>query len=186
MVSKHRPWSGNCVALGIAAIETLPIEALQAKTLVTNLKRLVRLLPGSDCSASETTEFNNLFEQDSQEVAKLTTLYEAARLKGGIDPSTLSDLNISTDLKNRVSLFSRRGWVAPLDSLLTSRSDWSAAYMLLGLIPAKHDRIVERMPAEKLRQTLYSLKARIEKVAAEFPPHGVYLDAIKSSPGSKT
>ena len=42
----RNPWVGNCLALGVAAAEILPIEALQTKTLVTSLNRLVQLMPG--------------------------------------------------------------------------------------------------------------------------------------------
>ena len=180
-----RPWSENCVALGIAAMETLPVDALQAKYLMITLKRLVKLLPGSDCATSETTEFNQLCLQDSQEVAELSALYEAARQHGGLDPDSLEDLQIPATLSKRVALFAKRGWVAPLDTDIIRRSDWSAAFISMGLFPAQHDRIVERLPADQLTQALRDLKARIEKVAAEFPPHGKYLDAIKASSVTK-
>ena len=178
----HRPWVGNCLALGVAAAEILPVEALQTKALVTSLRRLVQLLPGPDCAGAETGEFNNLFEQDLKEVADISTLFELARQEGGLGATSFREQGVPDSLRNKISLFSKRGWVAPIDSHILSRSDWTAVFVLLGLFPGQYDRIVERITSAELDQHLRDLKTRIEKVAAEFPPHGMYLNAMKSTP----
>lgn len=180
-----KPWSENRVAMGVASTQILPIGGLQYKFLMAGLKRLLKLLPGSDCAAAETMEFNHLSVEDAREVAELSALYEIARQQGSIELSKLASLDIPESLRKRLALYFKRGWVASLDTDLIDRSDWSNTFILLGLFPNQHDRVVERIPADKLRQSLHDLKERIAKVVAEFPPHGVYLDAMRSSPERK-
>jgi len=180
-----RPWVDNCVAMGVAASNILPLEAFQSKFLVMGLKRLLKLLPGAENAATETVEFNHLCTQDAREIAELSTLYEIAGRQCGLDPAGLEDLDIPTSLKRKLALFSKRGWVAPLDTDTVGRTDWRSAFVLLGLFPTQHDRVIERLPADKLRQSLHELKLRIEKVAAQFPPHSAYLDALRATPERK-
>ena len=99
--------------------------------------------------------------------------------------ASIADEKVPESLRNKISLFSKRGWVAPIDSHLIDRSDWTAVFILLGLFPGQYDRIIERIPASELDQNLRDLKSRIEKVAAEFPPHGMYLNAMKSTPENR-
>lgn len=180
-----KPWVENCVALGVTASKILPFEAFQSKFLMMGLNRLLKLLPGADNAATETVEFNHLCTQDAQEIAELSALYEIARQQCSLEPTKLDNMDIPASLKRRLALFSKRGWVAPLDTDTVERSDWISAFILLGLFPAMHDPVVDRLPADKLRQSLQELKFRIKKVAAQFPPHGAYLDALKASPERK-
>ena len=177
----EQPWLGNCVAIGQAAVTLLPVEPLHARLLAFSLKNLLGLLPDSACSATETGEYNHLFETEMREIEDLCTVYELVR-KGG--HAALTDPTATgPSLARRLSLFRRRGWISPSDGEILRSEDWVAAFLLLGLAPERHDRLAERLPREKLDEYLGKLRSRIHDTAATFPPHAQYLAAVKSAAG---
>ena len=178
----QRPWNGNCVAIGQAAATLLPVEPLHARLLAFCLQNLLGLLPDTDCSPAETVEYNHLFETEIREIEDLCAAYELAR-KGG-HAALVDPLAASPGLARRLSLFRRRGWISPSDGEILRSEDWTAAFLLLGLAPERHDRLAERLPREKLDEYLGKLRSRIQNTAATFPPHAQYLAAVKSAAGS--
>ena len=180
-----QPFHENCVALGIASAIILPVEPLQAIFLMTSLGRLVHLLPGSDCSAAETGEFNRLTLSDLREAHWMTGLYELGRKHGSLDAALMSEPEIETGLRKRFELFKKRGWIAQVDSDLLAPSSWSSAFIALGLIPERHDRRSDRIAAEMLQKNLHELRENIQQVVAVFPSHADYLNAARSSSSSR-
>jgi tryptophan halogenase len=180
-----RPFHENCLALGIASAIILPVDPLQAIFLMTGLGRLVHLLPGSDCSAAETGEFNKLTLSDLREVHWMTGLYELARKHESLEVALKSEAVIDAGLRKRLELFKKRGWIAPQDSDLLAPSCWSSAFIALGLIPERHDRRSDRVPAHTLQKNLHELRENIQQVVAGFPSHADYLNAARSSTSSR-
>ena len=174
------PWLDNCVAVGTASAVFLPVEPLQFRYFSRSIRRILELLPGRDCNSCETTEFNRINRTEAEELGDLTAAYEIARQNGSLnlakhDPGSLSDT-----LRKRVELFSRRGRITMGDSDFLEPGDWAATLIILGLIPEKHDRLINRLPSSALMSYLEKMRQKIKERVAGFPPHDVYLNAVKS------
>lgn len=175
------PWIENCVAIGTASANILPVEPIQFRLFSRSIKRMLDLLPGRDCCPSETAEYNHFNRTEVEELHDLTCSYELARTHSKLSLAN-QDLNsVHESLGSRLKLFSRRGKYMPGDSDLLEPGDWAATLILLGMVPEKHDRLIERLPIETLKSYLNELQRQIEHAASEFPPHDVYLNAVKSS-----
>ena len=174
-----KPWLENCLALGSAAASILPIEPMQARFLAVSLKNLLELLPGRDCNPAETGEYNHLAISDLVEMNDMLATYELARKSDGLYLSAADIEKTHGSLHSRLSLFTHRGWIAPGDSGFLDSNDWAGAFILLGLLPGKRDRLAERLPLDTLNSHMQKLKAQIEKTVSEFPSHADYLDALK-------
>ena len=178
----EKPWIENCVALGSAAATFLPVEPMHTQYLLSSLNWVVDLLPGRDCAAKETEEYNQLVTADLGEIYDLAALYELGRVKGSLQSLDPVEGGIHDSLRSRFKLFRRRGWIAPVDSDFLTPADWISAFILLGAVPARYDPLAERLSLDALQSGLQKLKLQIEKTATEFPLHRDYLRAIKSTP----
>lgn len=175
-----RPWAGNCVALGSAAASLLPVDCLPPRLLLGSLERLVKLLPGRDCHATETCEYNQLSNEDAQEAHSLGAVFEAWRQ--GLDLVAAAEAGeLPEDLALRIRLFARRGWLSPRDSLLVPEDSWRSAYILLGVIPAHHDRLADRIDFDQVQDNLLALKQKVRQVARTFPTYDEYFAAVRSA-----
>lgn len=173
----NKPWTGNCVALGMASFSLPPIEPVHTRYLVTSLKRLVDLMPGTNCDPRETVEYNNMAKTDLVEIVDLIAAHEIFRKQvAGSAPG-----HIHSSLKKRLDLFTHRGWVAPPDSGFFETKDWVAAFMQLGVVPQRYDRLAERIPRDTLDKHLHNLSARIAETVKEFPPLKQFLDAANAA-----
>lgn len=173
-----RPWSGNCVGLGHTTCRLLPILPFHTRLLMTNIARLIDLLPGPDNFPAETMEFNQLFACDAEQAHDWVAIHELARKYDTLEAATLHDVVKRDPLMQRLTLFKKRGWIPPSDSDLVAAHDWSSSLMLHGLVPDHHDLLAERIPVNTLPENLGQLAAHIDQVVGDFPPHGIYLRAI--------
>jgi tryptophan halogenase len=176
------PWIDNCVALGLAAASLLPIEPVQTKFLCVSINRMIGLLPGADCSPSETSEYNHLALTDLEEIHDLCAAYELARHQNRLDLSSVDIEQVHESLRNRLRLFKKCGWIAAADSDFLEPADWAGVFILLGLAPEATSRLASRMPMEILASHMSQLKVQIEKTSAEFPLHRDFLNAVLSAP----
>ena len=175
------PWIENCVAVGTASAVFLPVEPLQFRYFARSIQRVLDLLPGRDCNRSETTEYNRLNRTEAEDLEDLTACYEMARRQGGLNLADRDLSAVSSNLRNRIELFSRRGRVTPGDCDFLEPGDWASSLILLGLIPERFDRMVERLPLDVLMSYLEKMRHKLETRVAEFPPHDIYLNAVKSA-----
>lgn len=175
----RRPWNANRVAIGQAAATLPPVEPLHAKLLAMSLKRLLDLLPDAACADTETGEYNHLFETEMRDVEDLCIAYEMARAGG--DSGLGARQEAGASLARRLSLFHRRGWISPSDGELLQPGDWVDTFLLLGLVPERHDLLAERLPQEKLENYLERLREQIQRTASGFPPHSRYMDAVNKA-----
>jgi len=171
------PWSGNCLAIGVASATFLPVEPLHARYLAISLKRMIDLMPGVDCRQSETIEYNKLARVDLREILDLVAAHEFLRKTA--DNSEFQGVHDS--LKTRLALFKKRGWVTPPDSGFFETTDWVATFMQLGLVPDQPDQLAGRIPPQVLKTRLAELKSRIDRTVSGFPTHSDYLLAVKSA-----
>ena len=174
-----RAWESNTLALGFAAAALLPAEPLQARFLASSIKRMVDLLPGSDCAAKETVEYNHLQQTELAELEDLLSAHEYART------GKLRTDSVHASLALRLEQFIHRGWIAPADCDFPAPSDWAASWILLGTRPQSTSRLAARIPAEELEARMGRLREEISRTASEFPSHSDFLRAVQSAASSQ-
>ena len=174
-----RAWEGNTLALGFAAATLLPAEPLQASFLASSIKRMIDLLPGSDCAARETVEYNHLQQTELVEIEDLLSAHEYAR------NGALNTDSVHNSLALRLKQFIHRGWIAPADSDFPDSSDWAGTWILLGIRPERTSRLAKRISATELESRMGQLREKIRQTASEFPSHSDFLRAVQSAAPSQ-
>lgn len=175
--SLSRPWTGNCLAIGLAASRHLGPDGLPAQLLRTQLTRLVDLLPGVKCAPEETLEFNRLTALDVEQAQAAASLLDAA---AGGDLDELDGL-----ARSLVEGFAARGWIDGQEGHVMDKEAWANFLIALGIEPAQFDPLAERIPVARLIEDMRNLRASVANAVADFPQHAQYLAAVQRAAGER-
>ncbi|MFK8014626.1 MAG: tryptophan 7-halogenase [Gammaproteobacteria bacterium] len=167
------PWLNNVIAVGLSAARWLPLAPLQARFLNLSLTRLVNLMPGSFGGNAEAREYNHLFVRDMNAVHDLIDWHR--------EPIPERD-DMTDSLRNRVDLFSKRGWLPPTDGGFVGTDEWISAFMGHGLLANHVDPMTHRHETPDLAAKIKQLSHDIDHVVREFPALKTYLEIASTTP----
>lgn len=156
-------WSGNCVAIGSAAVCLEPTAATGLHAVCRQIDRLIDCWPGHEAraSAAEIDFFNR------------RTALEAERLRDFVQLPYLLNARpepfwraaaagaVSGDLARDIALFRQRGRVAVHDEDGFERDEWIATFIGLGVRPQRMDALAAEIPIARIQQHLASVRAGI-------------------------
>ena len=148
-------WRRNWLRLPCEMDGDLPDTELYS--LVSALDRLIALWPDMDFLASEQAEYNRLTYAECDRVLDMKTL-----LKHGVDGENQSDA-----LVRKIKVFAHRGRIAAEDHDVFTRSEWLAALTGCGIVPARYDRLADRMSLDELARWLGSIEGMIERTVEQ-------------------
>ncbi|MEO0366795.1 MAG: tryptophan 7-halogenase, partial [Pseudomonadota bacterium] len=164
------PWQGRRVRIGAAAHAITPILPWYSSLLMRSIRRLAAWLPPAGNEANHRQAFN---QQTLADIASL-------RCANALVESALGDTD--DDLpQSALELWRKRGvWHDP-DCTLLNRWDWISLLFALGHLPATHDPLAERFPAELRAQQCARLRSEIGRVTSGFPTLSEYLAAAQQA-----
>ncbi|MEL7022924.1 MAG: tryptophan 7-halogenase [Pseudomonadota bacterium] len=164
------PWQGHRVRIGAAAHALTPLLPWYSSLLMRSIRRLAAWLPPAGNEANHRQAFNQ------QTLADIASLRSANALVESALGNTDDDLPLSA-----LELWRKRGvWHDP-DCTLLNRWDWISLLFALGHLPATHDPLAERFPAELRAQQCARLRSEIGRVTSGFPTLSEYLAAAQQA-----
>jgi tryptophan halogenase len=169
--TERRPWIGNCVAVGEAAIAIEPLDAVQLHTAHGCASHLMTLFPATADEFPEADVYNRTicrFAENIRDFAlthyKLNRrfdepIWDAARERAS--PETLS---------RKIDLFAARGDVALYDDESFQGQGWIASLVGHGLVPETYDPRLDSVPEETqiavVRQRLHDVAELVRQMPA--------------------
>ncbi|MFN7127755.1 MAG: tryptophan 7-halogenase [Brevundimonas sp.] len=161
-------WSGNCVAIGEAAVALEPLDAVQLQLTHLGLSQLVALFPVSPEAMPEAQAYNAGLAAFVLNVRDFQLAHY--RLNGRIGEGfwdRARSAPVPEGLEARIRLFAARGKVAQFDEESFQLQSWIALFLGHGLIPASYDPRVDRIsPEDQIARFRFLLGKVAEDVRA--------------------
>lgn len=176
---RQRAWSGNCLAVGPAAVQLEPLNGDDAQAIQSGVGRLIALLPTADGSPLAAMEYNRLMAETFDRARDMAVLRYVVATRTDALWTQARQAEPSAALAYKQAQFESRGRVVLYDEETFVEGAWVGAFLGHGITPRRHDRLADRLPADQAEATLAKLRGMIRQAAQAMPPHA---DALKDRP----
>ena len=168
---QKRPWIGNCVAIGEAAIACDPIDAVDLHVAHGCISHLITLFPATAGQFTEADEYNRairLFGANLRDFQ--ATHYKLNRRFDDAFWDAARDAPVPDSLQRRVDAFDARAIVTLYDEESFQESSWASLFIGCGLLPKGYDPRIDAVPDEQLIQKVQQRLRDVARVAQQMPP----------------
>ena len=173
---RAQTWKGNCIALGLSSGFLEPIESTSIHLVSRNLIRLMQLFPTNGISAADIEEYNRQNSEEMTHIRDFIILhYHLTNRHDTPFWRACRDMQVPPTLRHRLALFGATGRVFREEKELFAENSWIQVMLGQGLMPASHHRSADLMPDQELKSFLDNIRARVESVAEQLPPHKDYV-----------
>ena len=173
---RRKFWSGNCVALGLAAGFLEPLESTAIHLVQAGVAKLLALFPDKRFDAVEIDEYNRLMSSTYEQVRDFVVLhYKATERDDSEMWAYCRNMAIPDSLQHKIDLFSGRGRIFRYEDELFSVTSWVAVLLGQAVWPAGYDEIVNSMSDAELREVLDRMRSKIKASAESLPTQQAYL-----------
>lgn len=176
-----RPWRGNALAIGDAAMVPDPVLLVQLSLAHNAIERALALLPGRDCQPVETDEYNRL---TAQEAARIRDFGALLHLRSGREDGVWAGLAMVAPppgLARTLDQFEMRGRLPFFEEELFERDQWLAALFGLGILPATIDPAAEHIAPSTVDGAIDRLAASYAEIARHALPYPAYLAQMRAA-----
>jgi tryptophan 7-halogenase len=146
-------WSGNCVALGSAAVCLEPSAATGLHAVCRQIDRLIDCWPGHDsrASAAEIRFFNRRTALESDRLRDFVQLPYLLNARPEPFWRAAAAGPVSGELARDIALFRERGRLATHDEDGFERDEWIATFIGLGVHPRRSDAVAAELPMARIQ-----------------------------------
>ena len=163
-----RPWTGNCVAIGEAAVALEPLDAVQPQIVQIGLSNLIALWPANAEAMLEAQPYNDAVASHIANLRDFQLAHYALNRRVG-EPwwDRARAAPLPERLAEKLSLFAARGQVPLHDDESFASQNWSASFVGHGVIPRGYDPRVDKVPdVEQIGKITALLHVIADEVAA--------------------
>ena len=163
-------WSGNCVAIGEAAVALEPLDAAELQLVHLGLSHLVALFPVSAETMPEAQAYNAGLAAFVFNVRDFQLAHY--RLNGRVGEGfwdRARSAPVPAGLEARIRLFAARGKIAQFDEESFQPQSWTASFLGHGLIPSSYDPRVDRISPEDQMARFRSLLGKVAEDVRSMP-----------------
>lgn len=142
-------WTGNCIAIGEAAVALEPLDAVTLQLAHLGLSQLIALFPTSAETMPEAHVYNAGFASHVRNVRDFQIAHYRLNGRSG-EPfwDRARAAPTPQGLEARLRLFGARGKVAQFEDETFQDQNWIALFIGHGLIPESYDPMVDKIDTE--------------------------------------
>jgi tryptophan halogenase len=181
--AQRRPWIGNCVAIGDAAVALEPLDAVQLHLIHVGLSHLIALFPVDAREMPEAMSYNAAILSHAVNVRDFQIAHYKLNGRGG-EPfwDRAREAGGPASLDAKLSLFASRGQVATYDDESFEPQNWAAIFIGHGMLPRSYDHLVDDLPREEQIERLQRLLRLIADEVNQMPSVNDYLAGGPAAP----
>ena len=162
---RARPWVGNCVAVGEAAVALELLDAVQLHTIHMTVSNLITLFPVDADRMPEADLYNGAIRAHAENIRD----FQAAHYKLNQrydEPmwDRVREADAPGSLQRKIDLFAARGEVPIYDAESFQEPNWVSIFIGHGLTPASYDPRVDTVPRHV---HMAKVQDRLRDIAAE-------------------
>lgn len=163
--ARQKPWVGNCIALGSAAVTLDALDATDLHILHVGLSLLREFFPVDKCDMKESTLFNNKMYAYAENVRDFQIAHYHLNKRVG-EPlwDAVREMKIPDTLQNKINLFKSCGRIAMREYETFQEENWTSLFIGHGLMPDSYDPLVDRMSEQ---EQMAQFQKMLHYIAAE-------------------
>ena len=173
-------WSRNCVAIGDAAVSVEPLEWTNLHLVHSQLDRLVEMMPGRDCAAVETAQFNRESGAEADRVRDFLCMHYICSKRREPFWRDAASVQPPPSLQHSLSLFRERGRLPYYQEETFSRDSWLTVLLGQGIRPRRIDPLADLVSSEEAAQAFHAMRQSLRLFSLpsvssppELNPHGI-------------
>jgi tryptophan halogenase len=162
---RPRPWIGNCVAVGEAAISLDPLDAVQLHLVHIGVSHLITFFPVDADEMPEAAVYNRALASHARNLRDFQIAhYKLNRRYDEPFWDEAREVEGPESLDAKIRLFAARGKTLLYDDESFQEQNWSAVLIGHGVAPASYDPRVDRIAPE---EHIAMVQQRLRDVAIE-------------------
>jgi tryptophan halogenase len=182
---RNAPWTGNCVAIGEAAVALEPLDAAPLHMIHVGLSHLITLFPVRAGVMPEADPFNTSMQNHARNLRDFQIAHY--RLNERLDEpfwDKAREAEPPPELATRLDLFAARGAVALFDDETFQEENWASVLIGHGLIPRGYDPQLEALASDELIQAFKSMLGFIAAAVRDMPSVEAQLELFSPLPSN--
>ncbi len=173
---RRRHWSGNVVALGLAAGFLEPIESTSIHLVQTSLERLIELFPTRRMDAELRDRFNLLTRQEWERVRDFIIAHYHLNQRDDSDFwRHTREMAVPDSLAEVLDLWRARGILAIDGGHLFQLGSWSSVLIGQHCEPRAVHALADRASPEYAAREIRRIAKEVETASRALPPHDEFL-----------
>jgi len=177
-----RPWIGNCVAVGEAAVVLDPSDAGPLYSLQAAISHLVTLFPVDAAGGPEAGAYNAAVRAHAASLRDFQAMHYRLAKRSGTPWEAVRAVEPPADLAAKLRLFSVRGVAPAREDEAYQAANWAACMIGHGLIPQAHDPLAEGVAEAEQIQVFQTILRRIAVEVGQMRPLEARLAALAPRP----
>ncbi|WP_081275023.1 tryptophan halogenase family protein [Xanthomonas graminis] len=164
-------WSGNCLALGLAAGFLEPLESTSIHLIQAGIARFLEMLPDRAGNPADIRRYNRLMAQEFDSIRDFIILHFHATARPGAYWERARTMPIPDSLAERLQIFAHSGRVFREADELFSKTSWLAVMQGQGLSARGFDPLAAAMPDAEAAARLQRVAAAAAMAVERMPTH---------------
>lgn len=170
-------WTGNCVAIGLAAGFLEPLESTSIHLIQSGIAKLISLFPQSAEAPAERAEYNRLMRDDFTHIRDFLILhYKATRRSGEPFWDYVRNMSVPPSLEDKMALLRGSGRFFKYDAELFDLTSWLAVAAGQGWAPQGYNPMANALSDANVTGSLANMRQALAKAAAAMPRHAAFLE----------
>lgn len=182
--AQTRPWIGNCVAVGEAAVALDPSDAGPLYSLQAAISHLVTLFPVDAAGGPEAGAYNAALRAHAASLRDFQAMHYRLARRPGAPWEAVRAVEPPADLAAKLRLFAARGVVSAREDEAFQAANWAACMIGHGLIPQAHDPLAEGVGEADQIQAFQAILRRIALEVGRMRPLEARLASLASRPAA--
>ena len=170
------PWSGNCLALGLAAGFLEPLESTSIHLIQSGIARFLAMLPRRGATHVMAEEFNRQSRFEWESVRDFLILHYAANERHG-EPfwDRCRTMTLPDSLAARLDLFRATGYLHREHEELFTEPGWVQVLVGQGILPHDTHPNADALDPSALARLLGEIESGIALLVDRMPTHAEFL-----------
>jgi tryptophan 7-halogenase len=171
------PWTGNCIAIGLAGGFIEPLESTSIHLIQRGIIRMMQLFPATGIRAPDVDEYNQQTRSEIENIRDFIVLhYHVTNRRDSAFWRDCRAMEIPPSLAHRIALFRESGRVFKVPNELFGENSWTQVMLGQGILPERYHPVVDVLSDEELKRFLEGIRSAVDQAVAQLPGHQVYLD----------
>ncbi|WP_298689991.1 tryptophan halogenase family protein [uncultured Sphingomonas sp.] len=159
---RRHVWSGNCVAIGLAAGFLEPLESTSITLIHSGIERLLQLFPDRDFDPALAMDYNRITTLEYERVRDFLLLHywgnrrEDEPFWRACKTATLPDM-----LAHKIRMFTTRGRMVRYEWDSFQDPSWLSMFAGLGLLPEKWDPVADFFTSDQIAGAFDRIREKI-------------------------
>ena len=177
-VTGHRKqfWSGNCIALGLAAGFLEPLESTSITLIFSGIERLLQLFPDRTIDPALAADYNRITALEYERVRDFLLLHYWGARRDEPLCQAARQIQLPEKLAHKVRMFTQRGRMVRYEWDAFQDPSWLSMFAGLDLLPDRWDPIADYFSLDQVGEALSAVRKQIDEGLKSSQSHAAFID----------